>query len=123
MSIIPVNISLSERDLYLYDIEDQIKARRELILNKKQMLDKKQKVNHFLAGVKNDYQKYYQYIVNEKQQQYNSMKVLQNYLDDLIKTDKFTNNEIHNVKHDQTELLTEMDKIKSELEKLIRQTN
>ena len=123
MSMMPVNISLSERDIYLYEIEDQINARRELILKKKKMLDTKQNVNHFLEGVKSDYQKYYQYIINEKQQQYNSMKVLQNYLDDLIKTSKFTNHEIHNVNHDQKELLSEMDKIKTELDKLIGQTN
>ena len=122
MSIVPVKMSLSERDKYLYDIEDEIKARRELILKKGKTLEKKQKINHFLQDVKNDYRKYYRYIVNEKQQQYNSMKVLQSYLDDLTKTDKFTSDEIDNVKQDQNELLLEMDKIKNELNKIITET-
>ena len=122
MSIVPVKMSLFERDKYLYDIEDEIKARRELILKKGKTLEQKQKINHFLQEVKQDYQKYYQYIVNEKHQQYNSMKVLQSYLDDLIKTDKFTSNEIDNMKNDQNELLLEMDKIKNELDKIIIET-
>jgi hypothetical protein len=115
----PLQMTLAERDLYLYDIEDQINARRKLILEKGKTMQKKKKVNQFLEGVKSDYQKYYQYIINEKQQQYNSMKVLKNYLDDLIKTEKITNNEISNVKHDQKEILSEMDKIKTDLNKFI----
>ena len=116
---VPLKMTLAERDLYLYNIEDQINARRIFILDKGKTIEKKKKVNRFLEEVKNDYQKYYQYIINEKQQQYKSMKVLQNYLDDLIKTEKITNNEISNVKHDQKEILSEMDKIKTDLNKFI----
>lgn len=119
MNSVALQMSLAERDLYLYEIEEQIKARRKLILEKGKTIKKKQKVNQFLEGVKNDYEKYYNHIVNEKQQQYNSMKVLQNYLDDLIKTEKITNHEVNNVKHDQKEILFEMDKIKTDLNKLI----
>ena len=112
-------ISLSERDLLLYDIEEQIVARRQLILDKSKKIKKNETINIFLRDVANDYKKYSDYIINEKQQQYNSMKILQSYLDDLIKTDKLAEFELKNARRDQRELLDEMDKIKMELDKLI----
>jgi hypothetical protein len=112
-------LSLAERDKLLNMIEDQIEMRRKLILDKSRKIEKKKRVNHFLEDVKSDYEKYYHYIVQEKQQQYNSMMIIKNYLDDLIKTEKLANNELNNIKYDQSNILIEMDKIKTELNKLI----
>lgn len=118
MDLVPMD--LSKRDLYLNQIENEINARREFILKKGQALDKNRKANEFLEGVKNDYRKYYDYIIREKQQQYESMKILQQYLDDLTKTEKLADHEMNNLKYDQAELLLEMDKIKTELDKITR---
>ena len=112
-------LSLAQRDKLLDTIENQIKIRRKLILEKSKKIEKKRRVNHFLEDVKGDYEKYYQYIIQEKQQQYNSMMIIKNYLDDLIKTEKIANNELKNVKYDQNNILNEMDKIKTELNRLI----
>lgn len=113
------NITLYERDLCLYDIEEQIVSRRQLILEKTKEIKKKEKLNHFLQDVASDYKKYYDYIIQERQQQYDSMKTLQVYLDDLMKTEKLASYELKQAKRDQKELLKEMDKIKLELDKLI----
>lgn len=118
MDLVPMD--LSKRDLYLNQIENEINARRDFILKKGQALDKNRKANEFLEGVKNDYRKYYDYIIREKQQQYESMKILQQYLDDLTKTEKLADHEMNNLKYDQAELLLEMDKIKTELDKITR---
>lgn len=118
MDLVPMD--LSKRDLYLNQIENEINARRDFILKKGQALDKNRKANEFLEGVKNDYRKYYDYIIREKQQQYESMKILQQYLDDLTKTEKLADREMNNLKYDQAELLLEMDKIKTELDKITR---
>jgi septal ring factor EnvC (AmiA/AmiB activator) len=112
-------VSLSERDLYLRDIDEQIIVRRNFILEKTKAIEKKKKVNHFLEGVADDYKKYYEYIVNEKQQQYDSMLRLQKYLDELTKTQQMAAHELKNAKRDQRELLHEMEKIKAELEKYV----
>ena len=112
-------MDLVKKDLYLYEIEDQIKLRRNLILEKNKALIKKKKTNHFLEEVKNDYQKYHEYIIHEKQQQYDSMKLLQSYLEDLIKTDKITKMELKTAKYEQKQILDELDKIKMELDQII----
>ena len=113
-------MELVERDLYLYEIEDQIKLRRNLILEKNKALIKKKRVNHFLEEVKNDYHKYRDYVIREKRQQYESMKLLQSYLEDLIQTNKITSMEFKNAKHEQKQILHEMDKIKMELDDLTK---
>jgi len=118
MDLVPMD--LSKRDLYLNQIENEINARRDFILKKGQALEKNRKANEFLEGVKNDYRKYYDYIIREKRQQYESMKILQQYLDDLTKTEKLADHEMNNLKYDQSELLLEMDKIKTELDKITR---
>ena len=48
------------------------------------------------------------------------MMLLKNYLDDLIKAEKIANNELIQMKRDQNHILHEMDKIKIELNKLIK---
>lgn len=113
-------LSLAQKDKYLEKIDNEIITRRNHILEKIKKIDKKKRVNHFLDEVNEDYEKYYQYIIFEKQQQYNSMMIIKNYLDDLIITEKLANNELKNIKYDQNHILYEMDKIKLELNKLIK---
>jgi SMC interacting uncharacterized protein involved in chromosome segregation len=48
------------------------------------------------------------------------MKLLQSYLEDLIQTQKMTNMDFKNAKYEQKQILNEMDKIKMELDKLIK---
>jgi hypothetical protein len=115
-----VSLTLAQRDLMLQTIEDQINVRRELILEKNKKIYKKNRVNHFLEDVKEDYNNYYQYIIKEKEQQYNSMMLIKNYLDELIKAEKIANNELNQMRRDQNHILHEMDKIKIELNKLIK---
>jgi hypothetical protein len=115
-----MELSLAQRDKLLQKIDNEINVRRNLILEKTNKIEKKKKVNNFLVGVKDDYSKYYNYILEEKKQQYNSMMIIKNYLDDLIKTEKMANNQLKNVKNDQNHILHEMDKIKIELDKLIK---
>jgi len=114
------NMSLANRDKLLELIENEINLRRTLILNKSKKIDKKIKVNNFLEDVKQDYINYYKYIVEEKKQQYNSMLVIKKYLDDLINSEKLANNQLYNAKLEQNKILDEMDKIKTELNKLIK---
>jgi hypothetical protein len=112
-------LSLAEKDKLIQKIDNEIMKRRDLILEKIKKINKKKRVNHFLEDVKEDYQKYHNFIIQEKQQQYNSMMIIKKYLDDLIKTEKLANNELTNIRNDQHYILNEMDKVKQQLNKLI----
>ena len=113
-------ITLAERDLCLLQIETEINNKRKLLLKKKKDLDKKQNLNHFLTGVTKDYAKYYNYILNEKQQQYKMLLLLKEYLNDLIKTEDLVDDQRRTAKHDQQNILKEIDKVKGELDDLIK---
>jgi hypothetical protein len=114
-----MNLSLGERDLYLMKINEEIRNKKRLLVKKKKELDKKQKINQFLEGVKDDYAKYHNYILNEKQQQYNALLLLKEYMDDLSKTDNLVQSQIRSAKYDQNEIINEIDKIKVELDEII----
>lgn len=116
----PAQITLAQRDLYLIQIQEEIKNKRNYILEKNKELEKKQKINEFLSIVKNDYQQYYNHIIQEKQKQYQAMTILNNYLDDLITTNKVIDQELIKAKSDQKQVLREMDNIRNELDEIIK---
>ena len=91
-----------------------------MLLKKKKDLDKKKNLNHFLTVVTKDYAKYYNYILNEKQQQYKMLLLLKEYLNDLIKTEDLVDEQRRTAKHDQQNIVKEIDKVKSELDDLIK---
>jgi len=111
-------MDLAQRDKLLSNIEKTIRGKKDMLVNKKKNLDEKIKINGYLENVKNDYQKYYDHIVKEKQQQYSSLVLLKEYLGDLIQTDKLVNTQLKTAKHDQNDIMQEIDKIKQEIDNL-----
>jgi hypothetical protein len=114
-----MRITLAQRDLYLLQIETEIKNRERLLIKKKKDLDKKNKVNHYLNDVKENYSKYYEYIINEKQQQHNALLLLKEYMDNLINTEHMLDEQLRIAKHDQRDIMKEIDRVKMELDELI----
>lgn len=114
-----MRLTLAERDLHLLQIEAEIKNKKKLLVKKKKDLDKKIKLNEYLSGVKSDYSKYYDYILNEKQQQYNALNLLKEYISDLIKTEHMVDEQLRTAKYDQKEIVQEIDRVKDELDELI----
>lgn len=108
-------MTLAQRDLYLIQIQEAIKSKRNAILEKNKELEKKQQINEFLDLVKKDYQQYYNHIITEKQKQYQAMSLLNDYLDDLVTTNKVVSNELIKAKQDQKQVLREMDTIRREI--------
>jgi len=112
-------INLADRDKYLNQIERQIAAKQQLLINKRSYLEKTLKENAFLEGVKNDYNKYRNYIVKEKEEQLRAMNILKKYTEDLAVNTDMTNVNIKETKRDQKSILREIAKIKKELDDII----
>lgn len=112
-------LSLVERDRYVYQIENQIQSKRDLLLQKQKYLEKTMKENAFLEGVRDDYNKYRNHIIHEKQEQLRAMKMLDQYTRDLIENTEKTEYITKQTKRDQKELLDEMNKIKQSLDQII----
>lgn len=120
---LPIKINLADRDLYLKQIEAQISAKRKFLLQKQKMLKEESKKNEFLDIVKNDYKKYYDFIIKQKEREIDSMNTLQQYLDDIIKTNKLTEEDLINSRKDQKSIVREINKMKGDLDELIKETD
>lgn len=114
-------IPLAQRDMQLSQIENEIKKKKMLLVQKRKDLDKKEKLNEYLSGVKTDYNKYYDYIIGEKQQQLNTLNLLKEYLDDLVQTENLVDRQLRTVKRDQKDILGEIDNIRNELDNIIEE--
>lgn len=116
-------IQLAKRDTYLSQIEQEIRNKKGLLIKKKKELDKKTIINEFLGEVSSDYNKYYDYILSEKQKQYNALQLLREYMNDLIKTENLVDDQLRSAKHEQRTILDEIDNVKKELDELVTNKN
>jgi hypothetical protein len=123
MEIVPVNMPLVKRDEKLLQIEELINAKRKMLLDKQKKLRFISKQNNFLDAVKNDYAKYYGYIVKQKREQIQALDVLNNYIHDLTISGKLSKHNIEDAKHEQYKILNELKNIQKGLDGIIDDTN
>jgi vacuolar-type H+-ATPase subunit H len=88
-------------------------------LDKNKQLKKKEQVNEFLADVGKNYKKYYEYIIKEKQQQLQAMNMLNDYLNELVKSEQLVDKQLNTAKYDQKQILDEIKKIQEELDTIV----
>jgi len=110
---------LGVRDKFIRQIEEQIRTKKQLLLEKRRYLDKTKVENEYLSGVRNDYEKYRKYIVNEKEQQVRAMNILEEYTERMKHKAKLTEQQIKETREDQRIILNEIDRIKGDLDFLI----
>ena len=110
---IPTNyIHLENRDQKLLQIENLIDAKRKMLIGKQKKFKNLTKQNEFLNEVKQDYNKYYGYIVKQKQEQMSALSLLNNYIKDLTVSGKLSKNNVDDAKNEQQKILTEINSIK-----------
>ena len=109
-------VSLSQRDLYLIKIENEIRNRKELLLEKRKHLKKVRNQNEFLEEVMGDYSKYYNYITEQNQEQMRALDILNKYIHGLIEKENLTSENLKDAKKEQKKIIHEMKKIKKGLD-------
>lgn len=112
-------LTLAERDLYLVHIDTLMDEKRKMLLEKQKTLQQTAKENEYLEMVRNDYRKYYNHIVKQKEDQINAMNYLKQYIDEIMVNGKLTDMDLENAKMEQDELIQEMDNIKGKLDEII----
>ena len=114
-----MEIDLAKRDQYLLKIEDEIELRRRFLLSKQKKLEKLSRQNHFLETIKDDYENYHNYIVEQKEGQIRAMNSIKQYVEDLIVSGKLTDQDIRQAKDDQREITNEVKKIREKINEII----
>jgi len=114
--------TIYEREKQLANLEEQIKQKRGFLLDKRKTLGQAKEQNKFLKDVQQDYQKYYQYIVDEKQRQTEAFTKLNEHLDRIIVSGQLTEKEVTESKKDQKTILKELDGIKRGLKNIMEES-
>lgn len=96
-----------------------IKAKREMLIKKQKKMQKIAKENVLLENIKNDYLKYNNYIVKQKQDQISALNLLNNYVDDLTRSGQLSEHNIHDAKIEQNKIVKELKSIKHGLDKIM----
>jgi hypothetical protein len=117
---IPTNyIHLENRDQKLLQIENLIDAKRKMLIGKQKKFKNLTKQNEFLNEVKQDYNKYYGYIVKQKEDQMSALTLLNSYIKDLTISGSLSKNNIEDAKNEQVKILTEINSIKKGIDDII----
>jgi hypothetical protein len=124
MNIVPVRIvvPLEMQDERLMQIEELINAKRNMLIDKQKKLKKIAKQNRFLEEVTKDYNKYNNYIVQQKRDQMKALELLNNYINDLTVSGNLSKNNLKDAKHEQRKILREMNSIRKNLDQIMDDT-
>jgi len=127
MDIVPLPfhikiVSIPENDDRLIQIENLIEAKKNLLIKKQKTLSQISQQNKFLGDVKNDYVKYNNFIIQQKQDQIKSFKIINDYINSLTISDKLSKYDIEDAKEEQKKIINEIKSIKHNLDDLIEDT-
>ena len=119
---IEIGDHLANEDQFM-KIQALIEAKRQSLLDKQKKLKTVTKTNEFLNSVKEDYVKYYNVIVAQKQDQIKAITMLNEYVEDLASSGELSVNNIEDARVEQSKLLREVKQIKRGLDSLTMDTN
>jgi hypothetical protein len=121
--ILPLQMTLFDKDKRLIHIEEVIEAKKRMLLQKQKKIRFILKQNRFLDTVKNDYIKYYHYIIEQKQDQMKALELLNRYICELSSNGTLSKNNMEDAKVEQRKILHEIKSIKQGLDSIIINTN
>ena len=119
----PSRAPLVERDNQFIQIQQLIDAKRDLLYKKQKKLRSIQKQNQFLGVIRDDYQKYNNYIKQQKHDQIQALQIINNYINDLTETGKLSKYNIEDAKVEQDKIMQEVNSIKEGLDEIMDDTN
>lgn len=114
-----VKVAVVQRDIKAKDLEKIINDKNKYLLEKRKEINQKKSINQFLEVVQNDYNNYFNYITDQKQEQLRSLQLLDEYIQTLTNNQKIFENENLVLEKDKHIILNEIDSLKNELNQLI----
>jgi signal transduction histidine kinase len=126
MNIVPFNLNnyngLENSDQQLLHIEEAIERKRKMLIEKQKKLRFVSKQNIFLDAVQKDYEKYYTFILKQKQDQIKALEMLNEYISDLSVSGSLSKQNIEDSKHEQRRIVREIHSIKNNLNNIMENT-
>jgi len=114
-----LELDLAKRDKILGDMESQLYAKRFMLLQKRAALKNSMKQNRFLTDVKRDYDNYHEFLVNQKNEQIGALEYINKYVEDIVTEGGVNDEKIKETRVQQEWILSELQKIKKELDDIV----
>tara|TARA_Y100000287_G_C14112840_1_gene300997 strand:- start:153 stop:533 length:381 start_codon:yes stop_codon:yes gene_type:complete len=118
-----LEVDLAKRDKLLGEMEAQLYAKRFMLLQKREALKNSVKQNRFLEDVKRDYDNYHEFLVSQKREQMDALEYINNYISDITKEGGLNDEKIQETRVQQEWILSELQKIKRELDEIVGTAN
>jgi chromosome segregation ATPase len=97
-----------------------LEKKRQLLLHKNKEIKELAKQNSFLNSVLSDYEKIKSRILEEKQKQQTAIKIISKHISQISKNMNKEDHYISELQDDQSMLLEELEKIKMEMNEVMR---
>jgi hypothetical protein len=123
MRILEFKHPMEINDQEYMTLQNIINEKRQMLLRKQRHVIKLSKINSFLRDLKDDYLKYNNYIVKQKQDQVTALNLLNNYISDLSKSGQLSEYNIKDAKIEQMKIMKELKSIKRGLDRIMNENN
>ena len=111
-------MDLATRDKVIELLRSEINKTQDTVIDYLEEAKNVQNENAFLESVTNDYKRYHNYILSEKERERKQLQTLMGYLDKVLQEAGLSAEMANRARFQQNQILGEMDKIKGELDKI-----
>jgi len=99
-------------------VEDAVRLEKKNLVDNLEDLEKEQEHAVFLTEIANDYKRYQNIILTQKEKEKTQLLKILNYLDDLIETNAVTEYTLSHTQNEQKRLIHEIKEIQREMDKI-----
>jgi hypothetical protein len=121
MDLLPVKRDIFINENQFLHLQDIIKIKRNMLIQKQKKLKQLIKQNNFLKDVRNDYVSYNNYIVKQKEEQIVALQLLEKYIHDLTISGNLSENNLKDALYEQNKIKKELKSIKLSLDHLVNE--
>ena len=114
---------LEKKDEQFLHLNKLIETKKKMLLEKQNKLKIVINQNIFLEKLKDDYLKYYNYIIQQKRDQIKALELLNTYINQLSISGNLSKQNLEDSKEEQKKIIDELKKIKTNLDLIIKDTD
>uniref|UniRef100_A0A6C0DKC6 Uncharacterized protein n=1 Tax=viral metagenome TaxID=1070528 RepID=A0A6C0DKC6_9ZZZZ len=123
MDLLSVKTPMELNEDKFLHLQNVIKIKRDMLINKQKKIKQLVKQNHFLNDIKNDYIRFNNYTIKQKQDQITALELLKKYIHDLTVSGNLSDNNLKDALYEQNKIKKELRSIKLGLDRLMNETN
>ena len=112
-------IDLAKRDKMIQHLREEAAIQEKKLMTRYKALQHTAAENNFLEGIVKDYKSYYNRIKEQKEEQYEALRVLYDHIDKITNENKIANSKLCEMQHDQRRIIREMRQVNEEMNNIL----